>query len=123
MIKVYHLSRLDRNDWRYDAVHYPTLAEPPVEYSNIDDVTGLAILDLIAEGQYELAAKVDTNDMDKAFELTNTIGVLPWHQNPSFTVQAEMTSLRSTSVGDIMVTSEGAFLVDRIGFTRLKGLL
>jgi len=49
---------------------------------------------------YELVATVKTDDLEKAFELTNHINSI-WMQNPDVT--AEPGQHRSTSVGDVMV--------------------
>lgn len=54
---------------------------------------------------YIHVANVDTNDLEVAFELTNTID-RAWWSNPG--VQAKVSPCRSTSVGDIMVKDTGS---------------
>jgi hypothetical protein len=68
-------------------------------------------------GQYELVAMTRSNDLDDAFELTQ-------HIHESWTENEGVTPLkhrpRSTSVGDIIVNSEGAHIVAPVGFHPLS---
>jgi hypothetical protein len=74
-----------------------------------------------ADGMYDKVAVVSTIDLDRAFELTNHIDH-DWTENDG--VAAEPGGMRSTSVGDILVStdSEGikrAFAVASFGFDEL----
>ena len=53
--------------------------------------------------EYAKVAEVDTDQLEVAFELTNTIH-RPWWTNPG--VRA-VKPTRSTSVGDVLVTPDG----------------
>lgn len=55
--------------------------------------------------EYEEVAHVMTDDLDKAFELTNSISA-PWWLNPDV-IPADPMGHRSTSVGDIAVVWDG----------------
>jgi hypothetical protein len=57
-----------------------------------------ACAELFKQGKYYLAGIVESDNMDKAFEWTNTIDG-PWQDNPG--VEASPGSQRSTSVGDL----------------------
>jgi hypothetical protein len=66
---------------------------------------------------FVLVAKVQTDDLDVAFEKTNTINKY-WWENEG--VEALVTKTRSTSVGDVMVDPEGKrHLVASAGFKAL----
>ncbi len=66
---------------------------------------------------YRLVAEVATTDLDKVFMLTNHTDI-HWFENKG--VYAIGLELRSTSVGDIIVTPDGyAHLVLGNGFRRL----
>ena len=66
---------------------------------------------------YLPVALVDTDNLETAFMLTNHIDE-SWTLNDG--VDALLTKVRSTSVGDVMVRGDKRFLVDRMGFTELK---
>lgn len=61
---------------------------------------------------YILVAKVDGEDLDHAYELTNHID-LPWYGNPGVEVLAKS---RSTSKADVILLDGTAYRVARIGF-------
>jgi len=69
---------------------------------------------------FEMVAVVDTENLGKAFELTNTIERL-WTENEDVTASREQ--LRSTSVGDAMVKGDKIFQVAGIGFTEREDWL
>ena len=50
--------------------------------------------------EFTLVAKVDTDDLEEAYRLTNTINC-SWWENEG--VEAIITKTRSTSVGDVML--------------------
>ena len=56
--------------------------------------------------------RVDTNDLEKAFELTNL-----WEDESKIVRKARMSS---TSVGDIFGKDGRYYMVDSFGFTELK---
>jgi hypothetical protein len=62
-------------------------------------------------------AKVQTDNLDRAFELTNHIDS-PWPTNSGVVLTGLNKDLRSTSVGDILVNHDTneAFLVAPFGF-------
>jgi hypothetical protein len=65
----------------------------------------------------KLIALVDTDSLDKAFELTNHIDG-PWEMNTGVCVVG--FKHRSTSVGDVMYDGKEFWMVDTIGFRMLK---
>lgn len=71
-----------------------------------------------AELTYVDAATVDCLDMEVAFEKTNSIDCA-WASKGDIHVEPTRKSLRSTSVGDLMVHDHKVFAVAGVGFTRL----
>jgi len=65
--------------------------------------------------EYDLVAEVKSEDLEKVFELTNHISCAWWDNDGVTTVKKS----RSTSIGDIVITSEGTFLCDTVGWTKL----
>jgi hypothetical protein len=55
---------------------------------------------------YTLVATVEGDDVEKAFELTNTIDH-SWWENEGATALFDDSGCRSTSVGDVVVMSDG----------------
>lgn len=66
---------------------------------------------------YEHVADVETDDLDQAFELTNTIHC-HWVDNRGVTVHGDPRH-RSTSVGDMLEQDGTLFIVSPLGFKRL----
>ena len=67
---------------------------------------------------YRKVAEVQVANMEDVYELTNHI-MHHWWDNAEVTLVGEPKQ-RSTSVGDILVTSEGvAYRYDAIGFTEI----
>jgi len=64
---------------------------------------------------FEMAAVVETDSLERAFERTNTIERV-WTENEDVTPMTERP--RSTSVGDAMVKDGVVFQVAGIGFTK-----
>lgn len=123
IVAVYHLSHIDRSDWRYDAIHFPRIAEAPPEFKDVKDVTALAVNSLMSEGYFEHVADVIADDFEHAWRLTNTIDH-PWHRlNDRRITLKPNTSRRSTSVGDVMECNGEVVMVSPIGYTPIKGLL
>lgn len=75
-----------------------------------------AIAAFCTTDQYELVALVDTDDLDLAYQLTNHIDQ-PWTQNSGVTALTDRP--RSTMIGDIIINSDGAFVVAGVGFESL----
>jgi len=65
---------------------------------------------------YEQVALVDTEDLNKAFELTNNIDS-SWTRNPGLVTDKE--ACRSTSTGDVLKINGKYYLVASIGFKQL----
>lgn len=66
-----------------------------------------------------LVAEVDTNDLNRAFELTNTIEHY-WWTNALVIKITPAIHVRSTSVGDFMEKDGKWYAVSAIGFTEMK---
>lgn len=66
-------------------------------------------------GTFQPVAEVKTNDLNEAFHLTNHIDA-PWHTNKDITINKDVVSPRSTSVGDLLVRDNEAFIVEFFGF-------
>ena len=74
-----------------------------------------------AEGNYTKVANVDTDDVDIAYELTNSIDTA-WYETMRMTGAGKVfgTAHRSTSVGDILKVADGGlYIVGPIGFVEL----
>lgn len=61
---------------------------------------------------FTAVAKVDTNDLEMAFELTNL-----WNDESKVT---RLERMSSTSVGDIFMMNDRYFMVDSFGFEELR---
>lgn len=76
-----------------------------------------AIHNLIMSGDYQVVAKVDTDDMEAAFELTNSIHN-HWTENRGVEVYGTKER-RSTSCGDLVLVGEEFYYVAAVGFTKV----
>lgn len=65
-------------------------------------------------GEYELVANVETTDLEDVFRLTNHI---EFEKNAQV---EEVKSSRSTSVGDVVVNGDDAFLCERQGWKKIQ---
>jgi len=72
--------------------------------------------DSLKEAAMKLAAVVETFDLDEAYKLTNNIDT-PWPANEG--VEATGLSLRSTSVGDVLVKGMTYYVVESEGYREL----
>lgn len=94
-----------------EVFHAGPKAFSKVMLGNVQEVTAA-----FKAGQYEKVAEVNTDDMEKAFELTN-------HIDSDWTKNADVTPLttknRSTSVGDVMVMNGEHYLVGMLGFVKI----
>ena len=121
MLKIYHYARLTEDErklvnrsnegWdasprlrRYAAVTH--LGKPQ------------AVIDGLIEGEYHLVGVVDSNDLEDGFRYTNHIDT-DWAKQPAEIVTPVPGNHRSTSVGDIIVRSDGTYVVASCGFTKL----
>ena len=77
-----------------------------------------AIEDQVNLNDYEKVAEINTTELDDAWTLTNTVEVSwPDKKGVKNLTGKGSTDVRSTSVGDLMITGNGdAFLVDYTGF-------
>lgn len=73
--------------------------------------------------RYEIAAAFDAEiaaDYQSvlcfAYENTNSI---EWHWSENAGIECTKKSMRSTSVGDVIITKDGTFFVADIGFTKI----
>jgi hypothetical protein len=101
MIKVYH---------NPDFLKYQF--EPYVVADALD------YLKLKARISLRMCARVDTDDLDVAFEKTNHISA-PWYDNEG--VFCYDRKARSTSVGDFMLMDDGTiYIVEGVGFRKIE---
>jgi len=119
MLKIYHLkgltkteaNRLNRSTGGWDS-------EP--RFARYADITSFAdqrqIVTALLEREYNLVAAVDSTDLNDGFHLTNHIES-DWQDNDNVT--ALPGRHRSTSVGDLIVSDDTTYIVDRVGFTKL----
>lgn len=92
------------------------LAQTPF-LSNADQIQR-AVADRKA-GHYRLVAEVATDDLDLAYQLTNSIDC-SWWENPGVVQHFEGEGCRSTSVGDVLEKSDGAlYVVCTFGFAAM----
>jgi len=111
MTKVYHLNS-DKffNESKTDYVNDTMMRL-------FCDITMFAKIEAVAEavkmGLYEKVAHVTVPGKDAAFQLTNHIED-SWTNNEGVSVYKELP--RSTSVGDLLITDEGNFVVAGCGF-------
>jgi hypothetical protein len=75
------------------------------------------------EGDFLLAARVDTDDPDEAFRLTQHIDE-PWYDNPECHEEPHPETgqrHRSTSAGDVVVTPDGKhWRCEPVGWTEFQ---
>jgi hypothetical protein len=70
------------------------------------------------EDNFKLIAEVDTDDLDEAYELTNTINQ-EWHLNGGVKLIGAM-GCRSTSIGDVLIANSGrCYRVESVGFKEI----
>ena len=67
-------------------------------------------------GEFTLVAEVDTEDLETAYKLTNTIDCY-WWENEGVTPL--VTNTRSSSMGDVFILNGRAYGVDIFGFKDL----
>lgn len=69
---------------------------------------------------YRLVARVDTEELELAFQLTNTIE-RSWWKNSKVAPLFDGTGCRSTSVGDMLQRPDGKrFVVCSLGFAEIE---
>ena len=121
-VAVYHLSALTEDerkklngpDGGWDS------SERFSRYANItSNAKKIDVIEAWKKGEFEKAAIVTTGDFDRAFERTNSI-VDHWSDNFDAETVGDFRNRRSTSVGDIMVHSDGkAVIVSPVGFEEI----
>jgi len=94
--------------------------------SMFNERTTLTVKEMVFD--FEVVANVNTDDLDQAYELTNTIHQ-PWWTNEGVMFKGSpthgMKGCRSTSVGDVMIKplADGnieAYVVASAGFDKLR---
>jgi hypothetical protein len=73
-------------------------------------------MEALKKGLFECVAHVDTDDLNKAYELTNNIEA-EWPTNAE--CRTSLVHARSTSVGDLLKKDGKFYLVDVAGFVEL----
>ena len=69
--------------------------------------------------EYSHVATVDSEDLNQVFQLTNSV-TKPWWENEGVEKEFIGDGCRSTSVGDVVVLSNGDhYRCDPIGWTKL----
>jgi hypothetical protein len=85
------------------------------------DGTEAQVARLLAAGAFRTVAILETADVDTAFGRTQSVSA-PWIETEAATITAATKAAggcRSTSVGDILETPAGSFMVDPIGFHKI----
>jgi hypothetical protein len=104
MIKIYHKNQINDRDLRIE----------------FDFARGEKLVELVKANlkEYTEVADVDTNDLDEAYRLTNSIDTVWYKDNEDvFPTRIAEQGCRSTSIGDIMYAHGKWFVVDSYGFT------
>ncbi len=78
-------------------------------------LTGSSFVPRFLRRSFTPVALVEAEDLDEVFRLTNTIDH-PWWENPHVQLIRPWKRHRSTSVGDVIVQSTQAWLVQPFGF-------
>ena len=72
------------------------------------------------KADYNMVAMVDANDMDKVYELTNSINTGWWNNEAVESPYTDENGQRSTSMGDIIINGENEiFIVAPFGFVKV----
>lgn len=117
MINVYHLKRLTETE--RNQLNAPDGGwDSNPRFARYADITTrgkpAAVRQALDLGEYKKVATVDTDDTERAFELTNHINQA-WTENTE--VVAASGDHRSSSVGDLVQTDDGqVYLVANMGF-------
>lgn len=84
------------------------------------DTVKLVAFTILNKAKYNFVAMVDGNSLEDVFRLTNSINT-GWWENQEVDPQFEGDGCRSTSVGDLVITSNNQFyVVASSGFVRVK---
>ena len=121
MIKIFHLNMLNTEE--RDRLNDPDSggwdSEP--RFTRYADITGFGspsqILVAMANDEYSLVATVESDDLERAFYLTNHIES-DWMENSDVKPEPGFNH-RSSSVGDIFVLNGKPSIVSRFGFQEL----
>jgi hypothetical protein len=89
-----------------------------VDFALLDEEAAIKMFNELPNNTTVLkkVAEVNTDDLEKAFELTNHIDH-SWEDNPEVTL---IEKSRSTSTGDIMEKDEKLYIVLSVGFAEVK---
>lgn len=90
-----------------------------MSYGDSDECKAIILDQLDNHDAYEHVADVDSNNMDRAYQLTNHINQ-SWTLNDD--VEAIKEKVRSTSVGDLLFTEDGIYVVATFGFDLVRKL-
>lgn len=66
---------------------------------------------VVARTKYSLEARINTYDIDKAYELSQNIDS-NWTENPEVIFLGRQGGARSTSIGDLIASYDGDHLVE-----------
>jgi hypothetical protein len=72
----------------------------------------------VRRADYVKVAEVEAEHLDEVFRLTNTIDY-DWQENEHVTATRPGQPERSTSVGDVIVLGDHAWIVDSAGFSEV----
>jgi hypothetical protein len=115
-VKVFHVSDVDQGI-RVDAMIYGKVA-PLAYYVHVATLdVEVPVADNVGEGTEEALL---THVLEDAFDRTNNI-CEPWVKNPN--MEVFVGSARSTSVGDMIETPEGKYVVKGMGFKKYEDCL
>lgn len=121
-VTVFHLSALTEDERK--VLNGPNggwdSSERFSRYANItSNAKKMSVIEAWKKGEYEKAAIVSDASLDVAFEKTNSI-VSHWSDNPEAETIGDFYNRRSTSVGDIMIDSDGnGWIVGPVGFDKI----
>jgi hypothetical protein len=123
-MEIYHLKRLTKEERdRLNRSEKGWSSEP--KFSRYADITtGFrpSLLPQVAvallKGEYELVARIDSDDLEDAFRYTNHIET-SWHKHPAHIVTPMPGDHRSTSVGDVVCRNGRTYVVAPVGFKLL----
>jgi hypothetical protein len=95
----------------YEVYHY--IGDDPRHWFTVqaDQIT-------VRRADYVKVAEVEAQTLDEAYFLTNTIDH-DWQENDHVTAARPGQPERSTSVGDVIVLGDHAWMVDSAGFSEV----
>lgn len=104
-ITIYHIQR-------------PNSEEDRERYLNIIMMPSQSLIkESVLLNEYKKIAKINTNDLNKAYELSNSIENY-WGENKEVVLYEERN--RSSSIGDIFIKNDKVYFVNVLGFEQLS---